>query len=83
MASPPKPLDMTDKVVYTFYTMFLFFALANPRTFELVQKLLGRFITISNNGCPTCAGLIVHSIVFGLLTFGLMELTSYMKDKKK
>ena len=68
-------LTLSDKFIYTFLTMVVFYAVANPRTFDLTQSLFGKFITVADgSGCPTCYGLILHSIVFGLILLGLMEL---------
>jgi hypothetical protein len=75
-------LSIQDKLLYTFYTMVLFYIVANPRTFEFVQSVIGEWVEISDNsGCPTCYGLVIHTIVFGLLLLGLMEITALIKSK--
>ena len=51
----------------------LFFIVANPRTFQLVRKVLGYRIA-SATGYPTLLGLIVHALVFFLVSWGLMNL---------
>lgn len=50
----------------------LFYIIANPQTFLVVNKLIkGR---ISNSvGCPTPLGLVVHALVFFLITWALMN----------
>ena len=50
----------------------LFFIIANPYTYKLTSKL-GSWV--ATNGCPTMAGLILHTIVFGLITFLLMKVS--------
>ena len=45
----------------------LFFIVANPALFKLVRKLLGGWVA-SADGLPTTAGLLVHSLVFVLLS---------------
>lgn len=53
----------------------LFYIIANPQTFLLVEQLLGRFVSVSNGvGCPTPAGLLVHAFVFFLITWALMNM---------
>lgn len=53
----------------------LFYIIANPQTFLLVEQLLGRFVNVSNSvGCPTPVGLLVHAFVFFLITWGLMNM---------
>ena len=46
------------------------FALVNlPQTYQLTDKLLGNQLFNSLTKCPTFTGLIVHTIVFFVLTF--------------
>lgn len=63
-------IDNTRKWMISLYSMVLFFLIANPLTYRVVNQLLGGIIgTISNQkGCPTTLGLVVHSIVFLLIT---------------
>lgn len=58
---------------YTLYTTILFLLLANPYVFKLVQKLLGKFVTIARDGCPTTKGLLVHALVFTFVLRFLMD----------
>lgn len=51
----------------------LFMIIANPATFRLVGKTVGSWVS-SPSGCPTGAGLLLHSVVFGLSDFALMKL---------
>lgn len=61
----------------------LFFILASPEAFALVQALLGDVVRIANgNGVPTLAGLIVHALVFGTLVMVMMKM-KYKKWRKK
>lgn len=52
----------------------LFFIIANPYTYQVMTKVFGSWVS-SGAGCPTSAGLVLHSLVFGLIVFGLMKLT--------
>ena len=64
-----------DKWRYTLITAVLFFIVVNPYTYKFVNFLLKRFFKIADkSGCPTFAGVVVHTIVFTLLLRGLMEL---------
>jgi hypothetical protein len=74
-------LSLNDKILYTLYTAAVFFIVSSPQMYRLVEGLLGGFVNVANNGCPTCSGLIIHTLVFILLIFGLMELTAYIKEK--
>ena len=48
----------------------LFYIVANPMTYKLVDSLLGGLVgTIAGpSGCPTNLGLIVHAVVFGVVS---------------
>ena len=52
----------------------VFFIVANPQTYILVRRILGSRIA-TPNGNPTGLGLAVHSVVFLLVTWGLMNVT--------
>ncbi len=50
----------------------LFYVISNPITYTIVDSVLP--LKLANNGKPTGLGLVVHSVVFALVTFGLMLL---------
>ncbi len=61
------------KAKYAFYSTLVFFLVANPETFKLTQRVLGRFISIaSDGGCPTALGFFTHSLVFFVILWGMM-----------
>lgn len=61
-----KPTNM-DKWRYTLITTVIFLVVVHPSTYNFVQKLLGRFVRIARNGCPTNAGILIHALVFTLV----------------
>lgn len=63
-----------QKVSATLQSILVFYIIANPMTFRLVDSLLGGVVgRIANaGGCPTALGLIVHSLVFGVVVYSLM-----------
>jgi len=69
-------MRLTQKQAATLQAVLLFFIIANPFTYRLTNSLLGGLIgRLSDpSGCPTGTGLIVHSVVFGLIVYGLMFL---------
>lgn len=74
------PLSDALKWKYSLYSALIFFIISSPQLYKITQRLLGRFLTISRNGgCPTAAGLVLHTVVFMVALFGLMKLP---KDKK-
>jgi hypothetical protein len=65
-------INFALKAKYAAYTTLIFFLVANPETYKLLQKFLGGWLTIANEGCPTPLGFFVHSGLFFLLLWGLM-----------
>jgi hypothetical protein len=63
-----------QKVSATLQAVLVFYIIANPMTFRVVDSLLGGVVgRIANaGGCPTGLGLIVHSLVFGVIVYSLM-----------
>jgi len=62
------------KAKTSFQAALVFFLIANPATFKIMSNLLGGWVA-SDSGCPSGAGLLLHSLVFGLVVFGLMKIT--------
>ena len=53
----------------------LFLIIAAPFTFRLTDSLFGLFgLHVVEDGCPTIAGLLIHTVVFILITRLLMML---------
>ena len=68
-------LSLGLKVKYSLYYALIYFQVANPATFRVVNSLIPG---VAVNGCPTSMGLILHTIVFFLALVGIMMLP---KDK--
>ena len=51
----------------------VFFIIANPDTFRITRRLFGKWIS-SPTGCPTGKGLMFHTLVFLLVTWGMMNI---------
>jgi hypothetical protein len=64
------------KVMASIQAALLFLIVANPTTYRLVQMIFGGLFKVANSatGCPSAMGLILHAVVFGLLSYGLMML---------
>ncbi len=58
---------LQGKLGISAFSSVLFLVVNLPQTYELTNKILP-FETVKN-GCPTVAGLIVHALVFYLLSF--------------
>lgn len=62
------------KVKSSVQSALLFFVIANPYTYQLMRGFLGAWVA-SETGCPSPAGLLLHSLVFALAVFAIMKLT--------
>ena len=64
------------KLMASLQAALLFLIVANPATYRLVQMIFGSLFKVANaaTGCPSAAGLLLHAVVFGLLSYGLMML---------
>jgi len=61
------------KAKYAAYTTLVFFLVANPETYKLIQKFIGSFVTVaSEGGCPTPSGFFIHTGLFFLVLWSLM-----------
>jgi hypothetical protein len=68
-------LSLGLKVKYSLYSALIFFLIANPATFRVVNSIIPG---VAVNGCPTALGLLLHTFVFFLALVGIMLLP---KDK--
>lgn len=65
------------KAKYSFYSTLVFFLIANPETYKIVQGVLGRIITIADtDGCPSAGGFFLHTALFFITMWGLMMFPS-------
>jgi hypothetical protein len=62
------------KISATIQSIIVFLIISLPFTYKLTNNLLGSIIgkLAEPSGCPTMLGLFVHSLVFGLIIYGLM-----------
>ena len=74
-----------EKLITAVITGLVFFVIANPETFRIIRRLLGPRIA-TPTGCPSTLGLVVHTIVFILIIWAMMNLkeaTPMVKDEAK
>jgi len=62
-----------QKFIISLMSALVFFIVANPDTFRLMRRILGSWVS-GPNGCPTTAGLILHTIVFMLVVWAMMNI---------
>ena len=62
-----------EKFITSIISGLTFFIVANPETFRLVRRVLGSWIA-TPTGCPSTLGLLVHTLVFILVVWGMMNI---------
>ena len=66
-------INFALKAKYAAYTTLIFFLIANPETYKLLQKFVGSWVTIaSEGGCPTPSGFFIHAGLFFLVLWSFM-----------
>ena len=60
------------KTMASIKAAILFLIIGSSTMYRLTERLLGSLFTVSIRGCPTTAGLLLHAVVIGLLTYCLM-----------
>jgi hypothetical protein len=66
-------MNLALKAKYSFYSALVFFLVANPETYKVLQSLLGgTFDILTSGGCVTPVGLFIQTIVFFFVILGLM-----------
>jgi hypothetical protein len=71
-----------EKFVTSLISGLTFFIIANPETFRLVRRILGPGIA-TPNGCPSTMGLFVHTLVFILVVWGMMNVKKELPKIKQ
>lgn len=68
------------KFILSLISALVFFIVASPETFIIVRRLFGQWVS-SPNGCPSTYGLILHSVVFMLIVWFMMNINreNYME----
>ena len=62
-----------QKFLISIMSALVFFVVANPETFRVMRKVFGSWVS-SPTGCPSTSGLALHTIVFMLVTWGMMNI---------
>ena len=62
-----------EKFLISVISGLTFFIVANPETFRLVRRVLGPRIA-TPTGCPSTMGLLVHTLVFIFVVWGMMNI---------
>ena len=66
--------DSRSKIRYSIIAAIVFAIVSSPFLYGVMESLLGKIATIAVAGCPTNIGLLLHSVVFAVIMYILMEL---------
>lgn len=61
---------INQKLLISVFAVLLFLIVSLPQTYKLTNKIFKN--TSDEYGCPTMAGLAIHTVVFFVLVFGSM-----------
>ena len=61
-----------QKLLISIMYALVFFVVANPETFRVMRKVFGSWVS-NPTGCQSTGGLVLHTIVFMLVTWGMMN----------
>jgi hypothetical protein len=61
-----------QKFLISIMSALVFFVVANPETFRVMRKVFGSWVS-SPTGCPSTGGLALHTVVFMLVTWAMMN----------
>ena len=62
---------MVNKLRITLLASAIFLAVSLPQTYQVTRAVLGSWVS-SPQGCPTSGGLLLHVIVYALITRAVM-----------
>lgn len=67
---------MEHIVLYSLQAALLFFIVSSPLVYRFINKLISNIFTVAVKGCPTTNGLLLHTIVYGILIYFLVKLNT-------
>lgn len=68
-------MNLLLQLKYAFYTTLVFFLMACPETYKVIQNVAGPTVgTLSHNGLPTMLGLAVQTGLFFIVMTALLSI---------
>ena len=61
------------KLAISFMAALTFFIIANPSMYRFMRGILGKWVS-GPTGCPSSSGLLLHTVVFMFVTWGMMNI---------
>ena len=70
-----------EKLITSIISGLTFFVIANPETFRLMRSIFGSRIA-TPTGCPSTVGLLLHTVIFIVVVWGMMNIRPETPKKK-
>ena len=68
-------LSNEKQIKLSLLSALVFLLISSPEMYRVTSNVLGNWIA-NAAGCPTAAGLLTHTAVFGLIVYALMKIKS-------
>ena len=62
-----------QKFLISVMSALVFFVISNPNTYRLTRGIFGKWVS-GPTGCPSLRGLVLHTAVFVLITWAMMNI---------
>lgn len=62
-----------QKFLISVMSALVFFVISNPDTYRLTRSIFGKWVS-GPTGCPSLRGLLLHTVVFVLITWAMMNI---------
>jgi len=78
-------LSTKKELLFSLISAILFLIVSLPVTYSLTNAIFSGigYPTVDANKAPTLFGILLHFVVFFLLSFGIMKLSDYYKNKNE
>ena len=71
-----------DKLKASFLSAMILYVVANPMTYKVTRSILGNWVA-NSVGCPKLGGLFLHSIVFMIIIYLIMNNKKIVKKSSQ
>lgn len=65
-------ISVQEKLKISAFSALLFYIIANPNLFKFMDKRVGGWVS-DPSGCPTLNGSLLHTMVFLVITYAVMN----------
>jgi len=66
--------DKKSQWKFSIISAIIFLIISSPFMYNITHSVFGELFDVTSKGIPTGAGLLLHTIVFLLVSYGIMQL---------